>query len=141
MKQIILGTIVAFVLFVSAFVIGEKISQSNTPLTVGSVSRFSEYTSTTTKTFNGTSLATPSVLVLGPGTLGSITITGANTGVINIYDGTSTVTNKQTGTTTLATIPASTVAGTYTFDSLFTNGLVIEEIGLVPTSTITYRQN
>lgn len=112
------------------------------PKKFGSVSQSSEYFATSTK--NGvvgtTALANGAILTTGPGTLGSIVITGANTGVINFYDATSTLTNSQTGTTTLVAIPASLAAGTYTLDVQFSRGLVYEVIGTAPTSTITWRK-
>lgn len=115
----------------------------------GSVALGNEYLSTSTRTaITGVAYSTTTAITANSavgfatavsGTLGSIVIEGANTGQINIYDGTSTITNTQIGTTTLATIPASAAAGTYTFDTRFRYGLVIEVVGLAPTTTITYR--
>lgn len=105
----------------------------------GSVNRGNEYTSTTTRNFSGTALTTR-VLTTDPGALGSITITGANTGIIRIYDATTTGAHSDHATTTLAEIPASAAAGTYVFDVISTRGLVFEVVsGLAPTSTISYR--
>jgi hypothetical protein len=100
------------------------------------------YESTTTRTaITGVPYTQLTYISQGFGTLGSVVITGANTGVINIYDATSTVTNTQLGTTTLAVIPASMAAGTYTFDVRYNRGLVIEVVGgLAPTSTITWKK-
>lgn len=129
-----------FLLYFSLF------SYFNNPHVVnGSVGLGNDYHSTTTRTAivgvpYGQLTALTGTNAVG-GTLGSIVITGANSGQINIYDGTSTQTNSQTGTSTLVVIPASTVAGTYTFDVQFYRGLVIEVIGLAPTTTITYRNN
>lgn len=105
----------------------------------GSVVQNSSYHSTTTRAFNGNAIANGQLIQSGSGDLGSVVITGAGTGIITIYDATSTVTNRQLGTTTLATFPASTAAGTYQFDSQYYYGLVIETSGSVATSTITYR--
>lgn len=112
------------------------VSNSNT---VTSVIQGSEYHATTTRTYNGIAMTNLSVLQTGAGALGSVVITGAAAGVINIYDATSTQTNASWATTTLATIPASAAAGTYTFDVIFQKGLLIEIIGTTPTSTITSR--
>jgi hypothetical protein len=79
------------------------------------------------------------------GTLGSIVITGANTGVINFYDATTTNILNRTGNTStssilIASFPASTAAGTYTLDVTFNTSLLMELYsGTVPTTTITYR--
>lgn len=108
----------------------------------GSTPRGGEYqgTTTTAGSFG------PLVRVQAePGALGSVVITGAAAGVINIYDATTTNVNLRTAqaaTTTLllATFPASAAAGTYTFDRSFYNGLYVETIGTMPTTTITYRQ-
>ena len=81
----------------------------------------------------------------GPGIFGSVIITGANTGVVNIYDATTTDVNKRTGNTAtstilLASLPGSLVAGTYTFDVSFGTGLLVDVwSGSMPTSTITWK--
>ncbi len=106
---------------------------SQKPLAVqGSTARGSEYQGTTTVANTG-------------GTLGSVVITGAAAGVINIYDATTSNVNLRTPglsstTQLLATIPASTVAGTYTFDRVFFSGLYVSIVGTTPTTTITFRQ-
>jgi hypothetical protein len=105
----------------------------------GSVTMGNEYHASTTKNFAGATMPNLSVLNTGPGALGSVVITGAGAGTINIYDATSTVTNTGWPTTTIATIPASAAAGTYTFDVIYQKGLLIEILGAYPTSTITYR--
>lgn len=107
----------------------------------GSTSRGSEYQGTTTTT--GSFLPEQLVQSTG-GTLGSVTITGAATGVINIYDATTSnvsLRTNQTASTTilLATFPASAPAETYTLDRVFFNGLYVSVIGTMPTTTITYR--
>lgn len=82
----------------------------------------------------------------GYGSFGSVIITGANTGVFNIYNATTTDINKRvqtkaSSTILLASFPASATAGTYIFDEVFTDGLLIDLIsGQIPTTTITYRQ-
>lgn len=99
------------------------------------------YQSTTTRSaFNGAALASPSVLSTGFGTLGSVIITGAGTGIINLYDATSTAAHSDYATTTLASFPASTAAGDYVFDVEYKRGLVVEIIGTVGTSTITWKR-
>lgn len=112
------------------------------PIVQGSTSRGSEYQGTTT---TQGSWSGDAVVLTSPGTLGSIVITGANTGTINVYDATTSNINLRTGNTSsssilVATIPASAAANTYTFDRLVFNGLLINIVGLIPTSTITFRQ-
>lgn len=136
-KQNILLTSILALMFLAAMLLMRP-----APEVSASVTRFAEYNATTTRAANtGTAMANLQVIQAGPGTLGSIVITGAGTGTINLYDGTSTVTNTQWATTTLAVIPASMAAGTYTFDVTFQKGLLIEISGSIATSTITYRQN
>lgn len=111
---------------------------------VGSVRSSDEYIATTTgdlPTVNGT----PEVLSLrsGRGTLGSIVITGANTGEIFIYDATTTDNTLRASIATSSIfrghIPISAVAGTYVFDIFVTTGLSVVIEGAAPTTTITYR--
>lgn len=116
-----------------------KLQVSEDSQSLGSVSISESYIATTTNDYDGTALANLSVLKKSPGQLGSVTITGAAAGVINLYDATSTVTNTEWATTTLVTIPASAAAGTYTLDASFTKGLLYELIGTAPTSTITFK--
>lgn len=115
------------------------ISRPQTVTKFGGVNYGSEMQSTTTRDFAGTALTTR-VLKTEPGALGSITITGANTGIIRIFDATTTGEHSLHATTTLAEIPASAAAGTYVFDVIATRGIVFEVVsGLAPTSTISYR--
>lgn len=107
----------------------------------GSVVRVGEYQATTTSTGN---FATIALVQSGASTLGSVVITGAAAGVINIYDATTTditlrAGSKATSTITKVELPASTVAGTYTFDISLHDGLLVETIGTSPTTTITFR--
>ena len=85
------------------------------------------------------------VLKTSWGTFGSVVVTGANTGVVNFYNATTSditkrTNNKATTTLLIASLPTSLVAGTYTFDAIFTSGLLLElENGIMPTTTILYR--
>lgn len=130
--------LLSFSITFSIFVVGFMLFKNPQPV-YGSVSQGSSYHSTTTRAFNGTALTNLSLLQLGPGDLGSVVITGAGTGVINIYDATTTGPHSDSATTTIASFPASTAAGTYTFDAQYYKGLIIEIIGSAATSTITYR--
>ena len=118
----------------------------NSTRVMGSVNDSSNgYEATSTReAFNGVAIvatgANPKVLSLGFGTLGSVVITGAAAGTYNFYDATSTVQHSDYATTTIASIPVSAAAGTYTFDAKYTRGLVLEIIGTVGTSTITWKK-
>ena len=115
--------------------------------TQGSVNVTAEYTATSTaaNAVYGATITSSRVIRTGQGTLGSVVITGANTGVVNFYNATTSNVNLRTGNTPtstilLANLPASMVAGTYTFDVVFTAGLYVDLIsGAMPTSTVTYR--
>ena len=129
----------------AAFLVGYTMKRDGGPL--GSVGVSNEYSATTTSaTANqGSMIITDTVVRTGNGALGSVVITGANTGVVNFYNATTTDVGKRTGnpatsTILIATLPASLAAGTYTFDAKFTTGLLIDlDSGLMPTTTVTYR--
>lgn len=109
----------------------------------GSIIEGQAYNSTTTdSTWNAAALISggSKVLKVGPGTFGSVIITNSTAGSFNVYDATTTVNGGIYGTTTLARIPASLAAGTYTFDSSFGRGLLIEfQSSNVASGTITSR--
>jgi hypothetical protein len=118
-----------------------------TQISFGSVNDSSAgYEATTTRaSFDGTALtatgASPKVLSVGFGSLGSVVITGAAAGTIDLYDATTTGAHSDyTGTTTLASFPASTAAGTYTFDVAYKRGLMLVLSGTTGTSTITWKK-
>lgn len=112
----------------------------------GSVSFGNEYQSTTTSPTSGlTSFSATTgaykVLQTGSGTLGSVVVTLGSNAPLRIYDATSTVTNTQWATTTLADFKTTATAGTYTFDVIFQKGLLVETVSTVgiASTTITYR--
>ena len=88
---------------------------------------------------------TSEVIKVGFGSLNSVVITGANTGVFNFYNATTSNVNLRTGqkatsTILIASFPASATAQDYSFDVEFSDGLYLDLIsGSLPTSTITYR--
>jgi len=121
------------------------ITWSNVRPVSASTIQGSEYRATTTaSTLSGT-FVSPFLVKQGQGSLGSVVITGANTGVVQILDATTTRADQRapsqaTSTIVLAEFPASAAANTYTFDVTFTRGLLVTVLsGLTPTSTITYR--
>lgn len=136
-EHLIQGVILIGIIFLTALLIG-----SNSQPVQGSVNDSSAaYNSTSTEDANGShAMTSPQILSLGYGTLGSVVITGASTGIINLYDATSTGAHSDYATTTLASFPASTAAGTYTFDAKYIRGLVVELVGTTGTSTITWKK-
>lgn len=115
--------------------------------TMGSVIESQEYMSTTTaaSTIYGSTITASKVIKAGQGSLAQVTITGANTGVVNFYNATTSNVSLRTGqkatsTILIASFPASVAAGTYLFDAQFTDGLYIDLVGgNMPTSSIMYR--
>lgn len=109
----------------------------------GSVAVSNEYQATTTYAGHP-DVDGVRVVRTGQGSLGSVVITGANTGLISIYNATTSdisqrSPDKASSTILIADFPASAAAGTYTFDVLYTDGLLIVQSGAEATSTITYR--
>lgn len=134
--------IVLAVVFVIGGVLGIGALATRQPVAVASIPIGSSYNSTTTYSgFGNLSLANHAILKATQGTFGSVIITGANTGTMTIYDATTSnaLIRTNTATTTLAVFPASIAAGTYTFDSNFFYGLMVDYSGAVATSTITSR--
>ncbi len=83
-------------------------------------------------------------LKTGVGALGSVVITGAAAGAMNFYDATTSDVTRRTGNTPtstilLASLPLSVAAGTYTFDVEFRTGLIVDLVGVQPTTTVTFR--
>jgi hypothetical protein len=107
----------------------------------GSVPIGNEYHATTTSTGR---FQNDILLSSGSGTLGSVVITGAGAGTIDLYDATTSNVSNRTGqpatsTILIASFPASAAAATYTFDEAYYNGLYVHIVGTMPTSTITFR--
>ena len=132
-------TILVVAILIVGLLVTFGLSRRDNSRGLGSVTQANEYNATSTNSHDGVALPTLTVIKAGGGALGSVVITGAAAGVINIYDATSTMTNTDWATATLATIPASTAAGTYTYDIVFHKGLMYELVGVAPTSTITWR--
>ena len=114
----------------------------------GSVNVANEYvaTSTASNTLYGATITDDKTIIRGQGVLGSVVITGAGTAIWNLYDATTTDVNLRTGqkatsTILVASFPASVAAGTYTFDVIFNDGLLLDvQSGVMATSTITFRR-
>lgn len=136
--------------YISAFLLGLLVMLGvlyfvNKPmLSVGSVMTTSDYIATTTRNFDGTAMTNLTVLRNGPGAIGNVVITGAAAGTINLYNATTSDVTKRTNNVStssilIATIPNSAAAGTYSIDASFGNGLLVELLGTIPTSTILTR--
>lgn len=134
-KNIIIATVL--IALASLFLLFSMKSQS----ALGSVEVSNEYNATTT--FAGHTKDSR-LLKTGAGSLGSVIITGDNTGFIRLYNATTSNINNRTGNVAtssllIADFPASSPEGTYTFDSNFTTGLLMITVGNQATSTITWR--
>lgn len=111
------------------------------PVAIGSVGDNYAYNSTTTDSSYAASNRKIKGAVNGSvpigGVLGSVIVAGTSATLVEIMDATSTT---DLASTTLARFPASPANGTYTFDSAFTRGLMVNFIGSYTGSyTITYR--
>lgn len=132
MNRLILLFIIVGMIVLTAFFMTQR--------SLGSVNDSSSaYESTTTRSSAGVNLPT-SVLSLGFGTLGSVIVTGPNSGIINFYDGTTTTSHADSATTTIAIFPSGMATGTYTFDAKYVKGLIIETSGLNATATVTWKK-
>lgn len=137
----ILGGAVIATMFVVLF-----FGFNNEKVVEGSTIQGNDYQATTTAENAVYGSFTSSRLIkTGYGALGTVNITGANTGAINFYDATTTDITKRTGNVSsssilIASIPPSLVAGNYVFDIALSRGLYIDLVsGNMPTTTISYR--
>lgn len=119
---------------------------NQTHVALGSTIQGNDYQATTTAGSSVYGSITGSKLIkTGYGSLGTVVITGANTGIVNIYDATTTDITKRTGNTATATIliaslPASLTTGDYVFDTALSWGLYVDLVsGIMPTTTIAFR--
>ncbi len=111
---------------------------------IGSVSVSNEHRATTTGAFASSGGLQLTTLKSGWGSLGSVVITAAAAGQINIYDATTSDINLRASTMSTTSIQrvnflVSAVVGTYVFDIIMPNGILLETTGTAPTSTVTYR--
>ncbi len=129
-KLIIAGVIL---ILGASYIYEPKVQQ-----TFGSVASGNEYQSTTTSV--AMSIAgTGNVIQTGQGVLGSVVITGGVATNMSIYDATTTI-HTDHATDTIAVFKTTTQLGTYTFDAVFTRGLLVTfDGGGVASSTITFK--
>lgn len=76
--------------------------------------------------------------------LGSVIVTGSNSGIIDLYDATTSdvnlrTSNLATSSIRIANFPTNTATGTYVFDTVVKRGLLYVGSGTVATSTITWK--
>jgi len=119
---------------------------NETRIAQGATIQGNDYQATTTAASSVYGSFTASRLIkTGYGSLGTVIITGANTGIMNFYDATTTDITKRTNNTSsssilLASIPASAAAGDYVFDIALSYGLYVDLVsGNMPTTTIAFR--
>jgi hypothetical protein len=135
MQKLIIGGIVILLLLVGGLYVKEK-----TPL--GSVAQGNEYHSTSTSAMMGTGTAKMQRLIqtaynTTSVTLGSVVIASSSDVYLKIWNATSTT---DVASTSEIYFPKNMTAGTYTFDSIFTRGLIVEmPADYLGDAIITYR--
>jgi hypothetical protein len=101
-----------------------------------------DYNATTTG--ESTAQNVESLLKTGSGSLAQVALMGAATGVMSLYDATTSDASlrdagQATTSNLIAAFPNSAAANTYMFDATFNRGLLLITDGTAPTSTITWR--
>lgn len=143
-KEIIVSGIVLLFLVAGGVYLGNSFKESKVnPMRLGSVAISNEYIATTTKDVAGNTLTDRTLKTTG-GVIGQVTVTGAAAGQITLCNATtSDVTQRSAALATTSlrciNIPASTAAGTYTFDAIFDTGIILDTDAVAPTSTVMYR--
>ena len=145
MKKNILFSLAVSTLF--AFLLAYIIVGNQATTASASALSGQDYSATTTagNSVYGSFTASRSIKS-GYGSFGGIIVTGANTGVVNVYDATTSDVTKRAASMASSSIlissyPASLAAGDYTGnDTQLANGLYIDLVsGIMPTTTIKYR--
>lgn len=122
--------------------------ENTTHVALGSTIAGNDYRSTTTaaSTAFGTAITGNTLIKTGSGSFGGVIVTGANTGIVNFYDATTTDVTKRasniaTSSILITSLPASLAAGDYTgYDVSFNTGLYIDLVsGNMPTTTVKFR--
>jgi hypothetical protein len=108
---------------------------------LGSVVDGQAYTATSTKDQLGNSISDYKVLKSSGGVYGAFVITGANAGIVFVYDATTTDATQRTNTatTTIASYPTNLVAGEYPCECSFGYGLLIDYGSGIATGTISWK--
>lgn len=138
MKNIIIGIAIALVV-----VVGYNFFTEDNAVVFQGGGSIGNVPFMATSTGETAEIASIAVLKSSWGTLGSVVLTGANTGEIYLYDATTTNNNLRKGTATssitIAHFDSSATVGNYDFNSVLNNGLIVEVVGTAPTTTITFK--
>src|ERR1051326_8572175 len=137
---------IEYTLMAAVLVLGFVIAFRLAPQPVaGSVTQGNEYIARNFAANNvyGAS-TTPGALKIGAGSLAQVVIEGATTGTLNFYNATTSDAlfrdaSQSTSSILIASLPASLVAGTYTFDASYSRGLFMDLTGTMPTTTVLIR--
>lgn len=138
--------VVMCLLFALSYLFNSGRIIKNIPVAVGGANIGNECLATTTSAWLTHPTSVGWKLVEGRGALCSIIVGKAGTagGTIDFYNATTSNATKRTtiSTTTalLISIPTDLAAGDYEYNTHFTNGLFIDVIGTISSTTITYRQ-
>lgn len=140
-KQLTLNVAISVVILLAAITVVVLGFMNSSNIALSSIETGQEYNATTTFAGHTKDFR---LLKTGQGSLGSVIVTGTNTGITTFYNATTTNVNFRTGNTPTSTIlladfPASNDEGTYTIDAVFTTGLLMVTSGAQATSTITWR--
>lgn len=139
-KWVLLGvgaTILLIVIVGLGVLLGAKLNSPKSPLgsvAVGNEYHYNNFLASSTK---------DTIINTGNGTLGSVVLVSALDSSLTLYDATTTNRNLRTTVSTTSLkqflFPASTAAGTYTFDTVIFDGLIAVWGTAPSTSTITWR--
>ena len=137
MKKLTIILLVIAVVLLGVITLNQFTQETQEPLfTLGGDSGPSNHTFTPTAGDAGQVLKTRN------GILNRVTLTGAGAGSLALYNATTTNVNLRALATSslpvIAQFPNATVAGTYEFNTGFTDGLVAEFTGAIGTSTIMW---
>lgn len=145
MNNVWIKNSIAIAILFGMFIVAMIMFDTSLPVQA-SINQGSEYLATSTGQYSANGEITSGIVSLKTnyGSLGSVVITGDNTGMLHFYDATTSDVSKRTGnkpTTTIhiATIAASAAENTYVFDAVVAQGLLMVVSGTAPTSTVTYR--
>lgn len=139
MKKYLLATILVLL-----GIVGGLYLANQKQAVLGSTVVGNDYFGTSTRSVTGTNnIANLTVLKAVGGSVARVTISGANTGIIRLWNATTTNVNLRVGATSTLTvieIPASAAANVYDYDVDFPIGILYELVsGSAPTSTIVWR--
>lgn len=140
MKEAFIIFIIVLVAVVAGLLINQLVDNRDLAFNYGSTVEGNDYNATTTP-WDG--INTSHYIKKGQGSLNSVIITKAGDTEFYLLDATNTpelIDAYATSSDMLAHFPANLAAGTYTFDTVFNDGLYLYVVaGNTGTSTITFR--